>query len=263
MEEKEARTVYELDKEKFGAFVAALRKERGLTQKELAGRLYVSDKAVSKWERGLSLPDVTLLTPLAEALGVSVTELLECRHLELAAPMEPEQVEALVQRTLCLSAQERPRRAGVTGRRVLIYGGCLLLAALEILGLSMLGYTAERLWTDLGTLEGLCAAFGLYFFFFIPEQLPAYYDAGRIETFSDGPFRMNLPGVTFHNRNWPYVVRAGRWSMALMMAGYPILYGLLGWVLGPLWAVAAPRVMLVAVLGGLFLPLYAAAKRHP
>ena len=48
-----------------------------------------------------------------------------------------------------------------------------------------------------------------------------------------------------------------------MMAGYPILYGLLGWLLGPLWAMAAPRVMLAAVLGGLFLPLYAAAKRHP
>ena len=47
--------MYELDKEKFGTFLVQLRKEKGLTQKELAEKLYVSDKAVSKWERGLSL----------------------------------------------------------------------------------------------------------------------------------------------------------------------------------------------------------------
>lgn len=46
--------MYELDKEKFGAFVAQLRKEKGYTQKELAERLYISNKAVSKWETGVS-----------------------------------------------------------------------------------------------------------------------------------------------------------------------------------------------------------------
>ena len=44
--------MYEMDKAKFGAFVAQLRKERGVTQKELAQKLYISDKAVSKWETG-------------------------------------------------------------------------------------------------------------------------------------------------------------------------------------------------------------------
>ena len=43
-----------IDKEKFGAFVAQLRKEKGLTQKELAEKLFLSDKAISKWERGFS-----------------------------------------------------------------------------------------------------------------------------------------------------------------------------------------------------------------
>ena len=43
-----------IDKEKFGTFVAELRKEKGLTQKELAEKLYLSDKAISKWERGVS-----------------------------------------------------------------------------------------------------------------------------------------------------------------------------------------------------------------
>lgn len=71
--------MYEMDKAAFGAFLAGLRKQKGMTQKELASRLFVSDKAVSKWERGLSIPDVTLLEPLAEQLEVTVTELLRAR----------------------------------------------------------------------------------------------------------------------------------------------------------------------------------------
>ncbi len=46
--------MFEIDKEKFGLFLAQLRKEKGWTQKELAERLFLSDKAVSKWERGVS-----------------------------------------------------------------------------------------------------------------------------------------------------------------------------------------------------------------
>ena len=61
--------MYELDKKKFGSFVARLRREQGLTQKELAQDLYISDKAVSKWETGVSIPDTALLVPLAQKLG--------------------------------------------------------------------------------------------------------------------------------------------------------------------------------------------------
>lgn len=60
----------------FGATVAALRKERGMTQLELAERMGVTDKAVSKWERDLSFPDAASLPKLAETLGVTVDELM-------------------------------------------------------------------------------------------------------------------------------------------------------------------------------------------
>ena len=59
-----------------GAVIKALREKRNLTQKELADKIGVSDKTVSKWETGKGLPDITLLEPLAGALGVSVSELL-------------------------------------------------------------------------------------------------------------------------------------------------------------------------------------------
>ena len=55
--------MFEIDKRKFGAFVCELRKEKGYTQKELAEKLYISDKAISKWETADSIPDTALLVP--------------------------------------------------------------------------------------------------------------------------------------------------------------------------------------------------------
>jgi transcriptional regulator with XRE-family HTH domain len=58
-----------------GAMIRRLREEKGITQAELASRLHVSGKAVSKWETGQGFPDVSLLEPLARALDISVVEL--------------------------------------------------------------------------------------------------------------------------------------------------------------------------------------------
>ena len=72
--------MFEIDKQQFGAFVAEQRKARRMTQKELAAKLFVTDKAISKWENGGGLPDITLLTPLAETLELTVAELLAGKH---------------------------------------------------------------------------------------------------------------------------------------------------------------------------------------
>lgn len=65
-----------MDNQKIGAFIAARRKEMGLTQQQLAERLGVTNKAVSKWESGNGIPDISLFTALAEVLGVTADELL-------------------------------------------------------------------------------------------------------------------------------------------------------------------------------------------
>ena len=62
-----------------GAMIASLRKERHMTQAELAEKLHITDKAVSKWERDLCCPDVNTMPELADALGVSVDTLFQCR----------------------------------------------------------------------------------------------------------------------------------------------------------------------------------------
>lgn len=64
-----------------GEFIQKLRKEKGLTQRELAGQIGISDKTISKWENGNSIPDTSMLLCLCEALDISVNELLSCNKL--------------------------------------------------------------------------------------------------------------------------------------------------------------------------------------
>ena len=68
--------------ETIGKFIQSKRKEKGLTQKELAEKLGVTDKAVSKWERGLGCPDVSILEILANELDTSILEILKGRTIE-------------------------------------------------------------------------------------------------------------------------------------------------------------------------------------
>ncbi|HPF88650.1 MAG TPA: helix-turn-helix domain-containing protein [Candidatus Limiplasma sp.] len=65
-----------MDCAKIGTLICSLRKEQGLTQRQLADRMNISDKAVSKWERGLGCPDVSLLAELSSLFGVNLEELL-------------------------------------------------------------------------------------------------------------------------------------------------------------------------------------------
>jgi len=81
-----------------GQTIAALRKEKGMTQKDLAQMLHVTDKAVSKWERGINFPELSLMEPLAEALDTTVIHLL---GLENASNHE------VVETVSSLSLQER------------------------------------------------------------------------------------------------------------------------------------------------------------
>ncbi len=65
-----------MDNQKFGRFIRDLRKKANMTQKELGEKLNVTDKAVSKWERGLGFPDITIINLLAETFGITASEVL-------------------------------------------------------------------------------------------------------------------------------------------------------------------------------------------
>ena len=73
-----------MDARTFGNYLSRMRKAQGLTQAELAEQLHVTDKAVSRWERGIGLPDINTLEPLADALGLTLADLMHCRSPEEA-----------------------------------------------------------------------------------------------------------------------------------------------------------------------------------
>ncbi len=91
-----------MTKEQLGTFIAENRRDLEMTQRDLAERLHITDKAVSKWERGLSYPDVTLLEPLAEVFGLGVEELVACRRAE-----EKKEEEQPVKNILEISRENR------------------------------------------------------------------------------------------------------------------------------------------------------------
>ncbi|MFR5056654.1 helix-turn-helix domain-containing protein [Faecalimonas umbilicata] len=81
MQTSKERSQNNMKKQTLGVMIASIRKERGMTQLELAEKMGVTDKAVSKWERDLSCPDVSSIPQLAEILGVSVDELMQVKDI--------------------------------------------------------------------------------------------------------------------------------------------------------------------------------------
>ena len=77
-----------MDNLKTGLLIRELRKEKGMTQQELANLLHITDRAVSKWERGLCAPDLSTLEPLAQALGISVGELITGERMAMQVPAD-------------------------------------------------------------------------------------------------------------------------------------------------------------------------------
>lgn len=128
-----------MDQKKIGAFIAETRKETGLTQETLSEKLGVSKNAVSKWERGLNLPDASIMQELCAALGITLNELFAGERL--AEPQIPQQAEKNIMTIMTYEA-ERSRR------RRLYYLALLLLLLLIIFLLSKpalveLGYAPD------------------------------------------------------------------------------------------------------------------------
>ena len=113
-----------MDAEKFGAFLQTRRKELGMTQNELAEKLYVTAKAVSRWERGVGFPDIKLLQPLADELQVSIVELMHSQRID--KELSKQAASAMVTETLTQIQQQRELS---WRRRILLYSGYVLIFA--------------------------------------------------------------------------------------------------------------------------------------
>lgn len=102
-----------MDAKQLGTFIAERRKELGLTQALLAEQLHVTDKAVSRWERGIGLPDINILEPLAQALKVSLIELVQAK-ITTESTISIQDAEMIVSDAIQLSKKdESPRMVGI------------------------------------------------------------------------------------------------------------------------------------------------------
>ncbi len=79
-----------------GKIISTLRKEKGMTQKELADKLNITDKAVSKWERDIAFPDTATIPKLAEILEVSVEELMNAKAIPVSEHKKAEQIISII-----------------------------------------------------------------------------------------------------------------------------------------------------------------------
>lgn len=135
-----------MDAKTLGDFVAGRRRELGLTQAQLAERLHLTDKAVSRWERGVGLPDLATLEPLAAALEVSLTELLTARR----QPDGPAAEQAVAE-VLTLAAAGRQalwgtvRLACLGALTVFALAGLFLAGVLAVTGPAVLTAVASLL----------------------------------------------------------------------------------------------------------------------
>ncbi|MDE6733522.1 MAG: helix-turn-helix domain-containing protein [Oscillospiraceae bacterium] len=118
-----------MDAEKTGRFIAELRGELGLTQRELAEKIGVTDKAVSKWERGRGFPDVAILETLSKELGVSIAELISGERATPETAAEQSN-SALVETLLYVKRMSRK----IVGTLIIIFGACLLGSPLVFAG---------------------------------------------------------------------------------------------------------------------------------
>lgn len=302
MEKTETGQVFQernqINLERFGIFVSSLRSEKGMTQKALAERLFVSNKAVSKWENGQSLPDINLLEPLAKTLGVTVPELLHGERLSEGGSAEgwqdgpqdgvftEEALKKWFSESDAAIRANRPDRKERRRRGVLLYVASILLSGVEILLLYLLGGRLGMGGFDVSMevllTVGIVLIFGPWFFWIMPECLPSYYDVMSLSYFAYGGMHINLPGIHFNNRNWPHILKAWRGFGFWVPVGWPACWTFL-WVIfrfQPLLemteadfsnTLSLPRIMillirvllpLAVILGGLFVPTYAAAKKY-
>ena len=252
--------MYQISNEKFGLFVTELRKEKNLTQKDLAEKLYVSDKTVSKWERGLSMPNVVLLIPIADILDVTVTELLSGEKIDTQKNIDKKEIEELEVGSLDMAVRDSIHQHRKNW--ILAYLLCFFISITEIIMLVVSGSSLAEMKGDILLVTGGMLLFGAWFCFFAKDILPTYYDANKINYVSQGIFRIHPVGLSFNNGNWICICTTLKiWTLATV-----VLYPLAGIIIINCFNIALwdilNKIFLIMILGGMVVSIYTIGKKY-
>lgn len=184
-----------MDMRKTGQLIGMLRKERSMTQKELADKINVTDKAVSRWETGKGFPEPSTLRPLAEALGTSITELVNGERDSAGAGGDTAEKAVLEALEFARQAKERTQTAMIIANIILLallafyvpfqIGGIYIIFYVGVVGGAVVGLLFRRAIGGVGlpkrahsliSVVALCAAL-------VSEILPG----GAVLVFAPGP----------------------------------------------------------------------------
>ncbi len=224
-----------MEQEKIGSFIRTMRQERGLTQLQLAERLGVTDKAVSKWERCLSFPDIALLQPLADALKVSVAELLAGERNTSGASLSPE---AAVADALTYSeAVQVEKRTDWRLWVFLVLSASCLLAALVCL-ICDLAVNRRYTWFPL-VLASLVLGWAVCVLPFIAKKRPVRLALLSL-TVGCPPYLLLLSVLLKE----PLVWRISLWVVPISLAYLWIAYALCRWLKNRKWLAAGLILLL-------------------
>ncbi len=135
-----------MDQQKFGAFLRQLRKEKGLTQEQLAEQLGVTNRSVSRWETGANLPDFDLVLTLADTFGVTIEELLDGERRTNMPITDPKQAEILL-KTADYSNQEKIRLS----KRMTVLFSLSSIAFIVYMVIEQLGLSSTGIYEDIAS----------------------------------------------------------------------------------------------------------------
>ena len=243
----------QINNEKVGSYISELRKAKKLTQKDLADKLYVSDKTVSKWERGVSMPSIPLLMPLANLFDFTVTELLKGEHqnIESLKPCDIHAYDHVIYHTL-----QRHRK-----HWIIAYFLCIIIFFFEIIMFTMADISLSDLKSSITT-SVIILLLGGYFCFLTPKVLPSYYDSNKIHYVMHGIFRIHCTGLSFHNGNWPYICTTIK-SWALLSADvFILIHGICIKLYGSTVTSNIQGVLLTFLFCSLILAIYYIGKKY-
>ena len=146
-----------MDQIKIGRFIAERRKQSGLTQAQLAEKLGITDKAISKWERGVAMPDTSIMLELCDILGISVNELLSGENITMENDIHKNEQLLL---DMAKELEQKNKTVWSSMWVIMIVSVIALLAGLCIAALLI----PEGVW-QMVTILGLCVVFLLPCFY--------------------------------------------------------------------------------------------------
>lgn len=184
-----------MDPKEFGVFIQTRRKELGMNQTQLAEKLHVTAKAVSRWERGVGFPSIELLQPLADALEITIAELMQSKLLEKDLPKE-EAAQLVTQTVETIRQQE----ALTWKRRLILYGGYVVFFVIYLF-LYMVGMEIrfESRWSGI-----IVAEIGVFIWWFGAQALNSLL--------TGAPFYIRGP-----KKKWQHYVAIGVFVVGILV----------------------------------------------